>query len=659
MVIRPLAVACGLLLCATPGIAKELSETDFFNEWPSVLTASRIEQPVMDAPNAVTVIDRRLIEASGYRNISDLFRLVPGMYVGQKKGWFQNVSHTFADEYSRRMQVMVDGRSVYLPSFGGVRWDALPLAIEDIERIEVVRGANAASFGANAFTGAINIITRHPEDVAGRMLAVDMGDHGHRETWFRWAGGENGFTQRLTLGRREDGGFINQRDDERSDILGYRGDLALDSRRSLGLQFGLLGGTRGEGSVGDSTGLPHEQRVGSAFIQADYRFDIDAWRSFAAKLYCNQMSTRERVPTSLVPGSYFAVDTLARRWHAEMQLDSEIAHGLRSVVGGYLRRDTVQSLAYWNTSDHLNADSWGVFGHLEWRLSDTWLLNTGAFWEDYELVGGRLSPRATLHWQPSARDGFRIGIAKAYRNPVLLETSADNRIRLLAADGTPINLPPLLPYPTLPFFLASGGVKPEDIVSREIGYLGQWPEHGLGLDVRLFHERIRDFISAECPTGDSTDCKPSSHLASYLARDWYNVGSARQKGYEIQVKWQASPDTQILANYAFLHIDSGFDEQRYSPTHLSGLHLMRRLPGEVDLTLSQYWVSAFEPIGQGPLPASKRLDARIAKRFTLAGRHAQVALTLQNLSGDYLEFSDDTPENIFDRRAYVHFQMDF
>ncbi len=656
---RAWLLACGLLACAGPGLAKELSEADFLAELPTVLTASRLAQPAMDAPNAVTVIDRKLIEATGYHNISDLFRLVPGMFVGQKKGWFHNVSHTFVDEYPRRMQVMVDGRSVYLPSFGGVRWDVLPLAIQDIERIEVVRGTNAASYGANAFTGIINIITRHPEDVAGGMLSANAGDHGHRETWFRWAGGGDGFSQRLTLGRREDGGLSNQRDDERSNILSYRGERVLDSRSGLGVQFGLLEGSRGEGKIGDSANLPHDQWVGSGYFQADYRFDIDAGNSFLAKLYFDQLKTREDVPTAWVPGSYYDLDTLSRRWHAELQLGNELGHGLRSVVGTYLRRDTVQSLAYWNTAERLHADSWGVFGHLEWRFAEQWLLNTGAFWEDYELVGGRFSPRATLHWQPSPRHGFRIGIARALRNPVLLETRGDSRIRLLASDGTPINLPPVLPYPTRPFFLASNNVEPEDILSREIGYLGEWPRRGLSLDIRLFQERIRNYISAECPTGISSDCKVSAHPATYLARDWYNIGSARQAGYEVQAKWQATQDTEILANYAFLHIDSGFDEQRYSPSHLSGLHLMHRFPGEVDLTLSQYWVSAFEPIGQGPLPAYHRLDARIAKRFKVSGQRAQVALTFENLTGKYQEFSDDYPDNVFDRRAYIHFRMDF
>ena len=650
-----------LTLGLASGLAssRELSESDFLADLPTVLTSSRLAQSLMDAPNAITVIDRGLIEASGYHNLSDLFRFVPGVYVGQKKGWFHNVSHTMADEYSRRMQVMVDGRSVYLPSFGGVRWDTLPLAIEDIERIEVVRGPNAASFGANAMTGIINIITRHPEDVTGRMLSLKTGDQGHGEAWFRWAGSSESMSHRLTLGRRLDEGMTHQWDDEVSNILTYRGDVDIDPRQEASVQFGLLRGKRGEGKVGDSTNQPHDQDVGSGYFQADYRLNLDGGESFQAKLYFNQLRADENVPTTLVPGSYYEADVLARRWHLEAQLDNEPTPGVRTVAGGYLRRDSVQSLLYWNTADRLHADSWGLFGHMEWRLADSWLVNLGAFWEDYEKVGGRLSPRATLHWQPSPRHAFRVGIAKAYRNPVLLETEGDNRLRLLAANGAPINLPPVMPYPSRPFILASGNVKPEEILSREIGYLGQWPELGLSLDVRLFSERIANFISAECPTGNSDDCKPSMHPITYLARDWYNIGSARQQGYEIQVKWQPGPRTQIIANQAFLDIDSGFDEQRYSPPRLAGLHLSHKFSGGVDLMVSHYWVSSFEPIGQGVLPAYRRWDARLAKNFKLDELRGQVALVWENLSDAYLEFADDRPDNLYDRRAYLQVRLDF
>jgi iron complex outermembrane receptor protein len=648
---------CWLLLAqAETQAAQELNEADFLADMPTVLTSSRLEQPQMDAPNSITVIDRKTIEASGYHNISDLFRLVPGMYVGQKSGWSQSVSLTFADEFARRMQVMVDGRSVYLPTIGGVRWDTLPLAIDDIDHIEVVRGPNAASYGANAMTGIINIITRNPEDVAGRMVHVEMGDHGHREGWFRWAGSTENSSQRLTLGRREDGGLTYQFDDERSNILNYRGDFKPDAHQQFSLQFGLVDGQRGTGSLDDARNQPHQQAVGSQYFQADYQREMDAGGSLQAKLYFNRLHTQEDVPVSLVPGAYYVSDLLAERLHAEVQLDTDLAPGVRSVLGGYLRRDSVQSYLYWNTNDKISADSWGVFGHLEWRLADQWLVNAGGFLEDYDLVGTRFSPRVTLHWQPSTHHAFRVGIARAYRNPVLFESSGNAYIHVLNAAGSPLA--------NVPYIVASGNVRPEDILSKEIGYLGVWPEQGLTLDVRLFHERIGNYIGFESPSGHSGECPVSSTSALPGARDMCNLGGATQHGLEAQIKWQASENTQILANYAFLHIDSEFNEPRYSPPNISGLHLMHRFPGEIDMTLANYWVSAFEPISQHSVPAYQRLDARLAKHFKLDGNRGTVALVWQDLSGSYYELggvAGDHPslDNLFDKHFYVQFQLDF
>ena len=652
MVNQRLIYCLALLLAPPAQAAVELSEADFLAEMPTVLSASRLAQPVMDAPNAITVIDRRQIEASGYRNLADLFRLAPGMYVGHKKGWFHNVTHTFADEYARRMQVMVDGRSVYLPSIGGVRWDTLPLAVEDIERIEVVRGPNAASFGANAFTGIINIITRHPDDVAGRMLHVGAGDHGQREAWFRWAGQTERSSHRITLGDRRDDGMTNQYDDETSKILSYRGEFDLGDYQNLGLQLGSVTGDRGEGSPNARENQPHEQDVESGFFQMDYRLGLSAGKNLQAKLFFNHLNTEERNGVSLIPGAYYQTDLLAQRWHGEIQLDSEHDANLRSAVGAYLRRDSVRSLLFWNSPDKLDVDSHGVFGHLEWRPAATWLLNIGAFWEDYELVGGRFSPRATLHWQPSPQHAFRLGASKAYRNPVMFETNADQRIRLLAADGSLImQLPPLI--------RSSGNVLPETILSRELGYLGQWPDQDITLDVRVFRERVSDYIDLVCPTGNDADCKSSVHPLTYQARDWQNQGGSLQQGYEFQVKWNPRPENLLMLNHAYLDIDSDLKEKRYSPMHITGLHWMHRLPWEIDLSLSHYWVSGFKAIGQGPIPSSQRLDARIARQFRIDDMRATLALSWQNLSGSYLEFDNNNPVNLFDRRARLDFQLEF
>lgn len=652
MVKRNLLLSLALLSALPARAAFDLSEADFLADLPTVLTSSRLAQPLMDAPNSTNVISRKEIEASGYHNLSDLFRLIPGMYVGQKKGWFHNVTHTFADEFARRMQVMVDGRSIYLPTIGGVRWDTLPLAIDDIERIEVVRGPNAASFGANAFTGIINIITRHPDDVAGRMLHLIGGEHDHRETWFRWAGRSEQASHRVTLGERRDGGMRYQYDDELSRIMNYRGEFSVAADANLSIQLGILAGERGDGHPVDTSNQPHEQKVDSQYFQADYHVDLSPGRSLQTKLAFNHLRTNEDIPTLLVPGSYYESDLLAQRWHLETQLNSLFSDDLRSALGAYLRRDSVQSELFWNTSEKLHVDSHGLFGHLEWRLSKSWLINAGAFWEDYELVGGKLSPRATLHWQPNPRHAFRAGISKAYRNPVLFETDGDQRVRLLAADGSLI-------LALRPFILASGNLQPESIVSREIAYLGQWPEQDFTLDIRVFRERIADYISALCKTGNDNDCKISQNPLTFLPRDWVNEGGALQQGYEIQGKWQPAADSMLMFNHAHLDIDTHLKESRYSPPHISGVHLMHRFPGRIDLSLSHYWVAGFKAIGQGAIPSYKRLDARLGKKFEINKLRGVVALTWQNLSGSYQDFDDNSPDNLFDSRTSLHFMLEF
>lgn len=628
-------------------LTSELTEADFLYGGSAVLTASRLAQPLMDTPNAITVLERDLIEASGYHNISDLFRLIPGMYVGQAKGWFHNVSHTLADEYARRMQVLVDGASVYLPSIGGVRWDALPLSIDDIERIEVVRGSNAATFGSNSFTGVINIITRHPEDVDGKMLHVTTGDHGHREGWFRWAGLSESASHRLTVGHREDGGFGGQYDDERSRILNYRSNIELPGRQVLDVQMGYLDGTRGAGSSSKPEDQPREGDVTSYSAQVDYRRPLSGTSEILAKMYFNHLETLDTVPVALFGATHYRVDLQSQRWHAEMQLNQDHGAGVRSSLGGFVRGDSVSSEHYFATAEDLSAGSRGVFGHLEWRLAPTWLLNAGTFWEDYDLVGARWSPRISLNWQPSPRHTVRMGVSQAYRNPVLFETDADWRLTLLAANGASV-------VTSNPYVLASGGVAPEEILSGEISYMGVWPEKGVSVDARLFREHLTHFISAECPTGaDCTGLSPST------PRDFFNIGDTWQEGMEFQLKWYPQPRTQVVLNYAFLHIDSRFDEQRYSPPYLVGLHVMHQFPGRIGLMVSHYWTGAFEPIGQRALSSSRRLDMHLSRQFDLGEQRAEISLGVENAGNQsYYEFSDSS-ENLFDTRAYVHFKVDF
>ena len=118
-----------------------------------------------------------MIRASGARNIHELFRLVPGFQMGMHTGNTPLVTyHGLADEAPRRMLVQVDGRSVYSPYFiAGVEWNQIGVDIDDIERIEVFRGSNSATYGSNAFLGVANIVTRAPAETLGTRVSIANG----------------------------------------------------------------------------------------------------------------------------------------------------------------------------------------------------------------------------------------------------------------------------------------------------------------------------------------------------------------------------------------------------------------------------------------------------------------------------------------------------
>lgn len=189
-----------------------------------------------------------MIRASGFREIGDLLRLVPGVFVSSTNTGQPAVAfHGFGEEYNLGIQVLVDGRRIASPvRYGGASFSALGVSIDDIERIEVFRGANSAAFGTNATRGLVNIITRAPRESQGFALLAAAGTDGIRDEFLRFGGAHRDGTYRLTIGRRRDNGFADISDDMRVNTIDFLGDLALGRRSSLSLSAG--GVTDGSGT---------------------------------------------------------------------------------------------------------------------------------------------------------------------------------------------------------------------------------------------------------------------------------------------------------------------------------------------------------------------------------------------------------------------------
>ena len=224
-----------------------LTESEYLGEVPTIITASRMPQLQSEAPAAVTVIDAETIRATGVRNLVELMQLVPGFQIGFYDSSQPVVTyHGLADQFPRHMQVLVDGRSIYSPMFRGAFWLDLTIAIEDIERIEVIRGPNTVTYGSNAFFGVINIITLHASQQTGTFIKVIAGTNGMRDGTVRhaWQVGEHNF--RITGAWQEDNGFETRDDDVQVGFLDFTGDLRLGAADTLEVDLGINENTGGE-----------------------------------------------------------------------------------------------------------------------------------------------------------------------------------------------------------------------------------------------------------------------------------------------------------------------------------------------------------------------------------------------------------------------------
>ncbi|VVM62265.1 Colicin I receptor [Pseudomonas fluorescens] len=277
---------------------------------PQVLTATRLKQSPAAVPGSMTVIDNELITASGARDISELLRLVPGMMVGNINGNQPAVNYhgTNASE-ARRMQVLIDGRSVYRAGLATVDWSDIAVAMEDIERVEVFRGPNTVSYGANALMAVVNIITRHPAGSHGTRMKITRGQRGINDFYASQGQGWDGGDLRLSLSGQEDDGFdsdrsgADYRDSRRLNRFSLAVSQALDEQQSIDWQLSAKDGANqrpytyrpvfsGITAAGDNSDVKAKDYAGSLRWNLDLAPDHSLYIQGSAQHWDRQQTWR-------------------------------------------------------------------------------------------------------------------------------------------------------------------------------------------------------------------------------------------------------------------------------------------------------------------------------------------------------------------------------
>ena len=668
------------VFCGQASIAEELTqktsssqivtEDDYIGDVPKVLSVSRLSQSLADSPSAVTVIDRETIRAAGVVDLPEVFRLVPGFYVGTNAGYVHNTNHAVSyhgmtTAYSGAMQVLINGRSVYSPLYGGVQWSELPIAIADIERIEITRGPNAASYGANSFFGVINIITQSPDSLPANSILATHGN-GRNEAFYRHAGKVNALSYRITTGYREDDGLSNRNDFKRTRLLNAQADYQLNDKNSLELEFGLADGARGEGNINEDPilFLPRTKQINNHYELMRWRHNISDESDFSLQAY-HSFDRSDDKSTSvdlspLFPPGLLAVPTNilvkneveTQRYDIEAQHNFALSKTVRAVWGGSVRQDSMQAPHYLGTNKTDYFDLQRLFGHAEWQAHEKLVFNAGAMMEHNDFTGTDISPRVSINIKPTPNHTIRIGASSALRTPNYLEEKFNRSV----------TAPTLIPNVTLlrQFYADRGNVHPEQIVSREIGYLGRVGR--FSLDTRVFHDTITDHIRFRNRRANFVT-PPGFVLVPGDVESALNDGSATIDGFEAQAKWQLFAKTNLLFNYAHVHIRETQDglEKNYiksMPSNTISALLTHRFDQHWDASFAYYQTSKATMLGDGdPVDLIRRSDVRLARKFNSGRWNGEISAVVENLFNErYEEFAD---YNTLKRRGRLNVSLNF
>ncbi|MCH7881099.1 MAG: TonB-dependent receptor [Proteobacteria bacterium] len=604
-----------------------------------------MSKPLAESPASVSVIDRHMIEASGAREITDLFRLIPGFIVGHLSGNNSVVTyHGLGDEFPRKMQVLVDGRSVFVPSFGGVPWSNLPLLLEDIERIEIIRGPNAVTYGANAFLATINIITRHAAEDFGARYSITASDNSNpdiKDAYLRLGFHHEDLDWRLSIGTLSDDGFANVNDSGDIDKVNFRLDYLSSSNQSWTFQIGSSSSISG-------TGEPN------AFD--DIERDIDATNSYLNILWernsihsvssIRLTHTEQEVIDSFLADTFLATTPptpvtafidfgrVSKRTDLELIQSQEFGEDLRLVYGGSLRKDRVKSLFLLNDFNFHDVDTARLFAALEWRLGQNWLFDFGTTLEDSSLTERKSSPRLSIIHKLKPNHAFRFVASKAKRNPILFEHSG---LTIFNADT--------ILFGNVDVQISEGNpnIEPENIVSYEFGLRSQFKDSRVSSDVKLFTYRISDHIVG-APTGNLNILGSSIETTA-------NQESTRVSGLELALDFSPIPNLDIKSGFSFVDVESTKDDfEKSIPDKSAFINADYRWNSRHNFSASFYYIDEMQWLATpdiNVIQPIRKLDLRYAYIFD-ARSETRIELIGQNLLESYNDyFLDNLAEPVF------------
>lgn len=593
-----------------------------------VTSVSKREQKLSQTAAAIFVISQEDIRRSGAANIPDLLRMAPGVDVEQidANSWAISI-RGFNSRFANKVLVLIDGRTVYSPVFSGVFWDQVGVPLEDIDRIEVIRGPGATVWGANAVNGVISIITKSSKDTKGGQVTAGGGSQTRALGQLQYGGTAGQDASYRIFGDYSNtgnsaavrGGAANDRWQRMT--TGFRSDWDLSKNDSMMVQGDLFANlenqTNRAGYIASASDRIFPQAVDAA--GGDMLARLNHTLAGGSRTSLQAYYATDRRTDSGVPLKVSTLD-LDFQHHIVAGDRNEIVWGL-----GY-RADTSGSSTGYQvafTPPVRTVSLFNVFLQDEIRISDSLWLTLGAKLEHNAYTGFETEPSVRLAWAPPAgRYTVWAAASKAIRQPARADEDVQSVLQTIPLNASSVELACLFGNPR---------IKPEELRDYELGYRSELTGK-LSFDVATFLSFYHHLETIEPQTPVII---PGSPLIVEIPTLYDNKAHAMDYGGELFLTWKATSRLRISPGYSYLHAAVRQDPTSQGtvsaalasdfPEHMFQVRSLLNLSRKMEFDQSLYYTAR---LPGGTIPGHARLDLRLARRF---GESTEISIVGQSL----------------------------
>jgi iron complex outermembrane receptor protein len=579
-----------------------------------VTSVSKEPETLWTTAAAVYVLTADEIRRSGVTSVVDALRLVPGVNLGRDNANSYSVGvRGFENIFSKGLLVLIDGRSVYTTLFAGVYWDVTSIPLEEIDRIEVIRGPGGTVWGANAVNGVINIITRNSQETKGGYVSVGGGNVDQGRAAAAYSGTRGNLSARLygqwfTTGPEFHfaSGTVNNFDDWWTGRTGFRSDWNPNVRDSVMLEGGLFSERSGEetpiatfdplGSIDDI----FRDRVSGSDILLRWKRTLSETSDIQVQTYFDRVD-RDR-PQIGEKRATFDIDlvhhfALATRnnviWGAGVRVipDSITSHFPGSV--DFFPPQRTDALYSGFVQDEIKL------------IPDTLSFTAGIKLEHNDYSGFEFQPNARILYRPARHQSFWAAVTRAVRTPSRLDSD--------------VNVAALIASPVFLRIIGQPNFQSETLLDFEGGYR-QLFKKSVYLDVAVFHNKSGDLQNITGPIVVAENSPGLPHIA--LDFPFVNGAAGTTDGVEISPSWDITPWLQLKGAYSYLTLDihstvgavgdsvaTNFSHS--GPHHTLFVAPRIKLSKAVDLDPTYHYQSAVAFDQNFPVPAYHTLDLRL------------------------------------------------